>query len=136
MHLLFENIASYMLQFWLGKFFSNKRIQDNGDYILSQSQWTEIGKEMENIQKMIPTYFGRSPRNIVLHYNGYKAKEWEAWITLYSLPLLKGRMLEKHYQGWAYFVKAVRLCQKSTLTSQELDNIQLLFRSFYDYYET
>ncbi|CAI2200330.1 8537_t:CDS:2, partial [Funneliformis geosporum] len=37
--------------------------------------------------------------------------------------------------GWAYFVKAVRLCQKLTLTSQELSEIQFLFQSFYNYYE-
>ncbi|RIA78790.1 hypothetical protein C1645_842315 [Glomus cerebriforme] len=108
MHLIFENIASYMFQFWTGTFFPKNNNQNNGDYILSKDIWNEIG---------------------------YKAKEWAAWITIYSLPLLKGRMPERHYEGWAYFVKAVRLCQKFTLTYQELNNIQLLFQLFYNYYE-
>lgn len=135
MHLIFENIAGYMFQFWTGNFFSKNSNQNNGDYILSQTQWNEIGNEMNNNQKMIPTYLGRPPRNIVLHYNNYKAEEWAAWVTMYSLPLLKGRMPKRHYEGWAHFVKAVRLCQKSTLANEELDNIQLLFQLFYNYYE-
>lgn len=135
MHLIFENIASYMFQFWTGTFFPKNNNQNNGDYILSKDIWNEIGDEMHSIQKMIPTYFGRPPRNIILYHKGYKAKEWAAWITIYSLPLLKGRMPERHYEGWAYFVKAVRLCQKFTLTYQELNNIQLLFQLFYNYYE-
>lgn len=136
MHLIYENIANYMFQHWRGNFFRKNCYQNNGDYVLSQAQWNEIGSEMHSIRKMIPTCLGRPPRNIVLHHNGYKAEEWAAWVTMYSLPLLKGRMPERHYQGWAYFVKAVRLCQKLTLTDQELDNIKILFRSFYDYYET
>jgi hypothetical protein len=136
MHLIYENIASYIFQHWRGNFFKKGlNDQNNGDYVLSNAQWNEIGNEMHSIRKMIPTYLGRPPRNIVLYHNGYKAEEWAAWITMYSLPLLKGRMQERHYQGWAYFVKAVCLCKKLTLTDQELNNIRLLFRSFYDYYE-
>ena len=54
---------------------------------------------------------------------------------MFSLPLLKGRMPQKHYEGWATFVKAVCLCQKETLIAQDVNNIRLLFKSFYDYYE-
>jgi hypothetical protein len=71
----------------------------------------------------------------MLYYNGYKAEEWANWITMYSLPLLKGRMPQKHYEGWSKFVKAVRLCQKLILTSQDIDDIRSLFQSFYCYYE-
>jgi hypothetical protein len=54
---------------------------------------------------------------------------------MYSLLLLKGQMPQKHYKGWATFVKAVCLCQKETLIVQDVNNIRLLFKSFYDYYE-
>jgi len=71
----------------------------------------------------------------MLYHNGYKAEEWSTWITLYSLPLLKGRMPTKHYKEWANFVKAVHLCQKLTLTAQDVKDIRFLFYSFYIYYE-
>ncbi|CAI2191390.1 14160_t:CDS:2, partial [Funneliformis geosporum] len=85
-----------------------------------QAQLNEIGNEMHSIRKSLPTYLRSPPCNIVIHHNGYKAEEWAAWITMYFLPLLKGQILDRHYKGWVYFVKAVRLCQKLTLTSQEL----------------
>ncbi|CAI2194943.1 11516_t:CDS:2, partial [Funneliformis geosporum] len=68
MHLIYKNIADYMFQHWIGKFFKKDSNQDNG----------------------------RPPCNLVIHHNRYKAEEW------------------------ACFVKAVRLCQKLILTSQEL----------------
>ncbi|POG82352.1 hypothetical protein GLOIN_2v1447159, partial [Rhizophagus irregularis DAOM 181602=DAOM 197198] len=135
MHLIYENIAYYMFKLWTGTFFNDNSDQNIGDYILSQSEWKIIGEEMHQARKEFPTCFGRPPRNIVLYHKGYKAKEWAAWITMYSLPLLKGRMPQKHYKGWAKFVNAVRLCQKLSLTSQDINDIRFLFQSFYDYYE-
>ena len=135
MHLIYENIASYMFKLWTGNFFQKDSGQDNGDYVLDKSTWNEIGNEMHQVRKILPVYLGRSPRNIVLYHKGYKAEEWSTWITLYSLPLLKGRMPIRHYRKWANFVKAVRLCQKLTLTAQNIENIRLLFQSFYNYYE-
>lgn len=41
----------------------------------------------------------------------------------------------RHYKEWANFVKAIRLCQKSTLTAQNVEEIRFLFQSFYNYYE-
>lgn len=135
MHLIYENIASYMFKLWTGNFFRKDSGQDNGDYVLDKSIWNEIGNEMHNARKSLPAYLGRPPRNIVLHHNGYKAEEWSAWITLYSLPLLKGRMPIRHYIEWANFVKAVCLCQRLTLTAQNVEDIRFLFQSFYNYYE-
>jgi hypothetical protein len=123
MHLLYENIASYMFSHWTGTFFPKESNQNNGDYILNKTIWTEIGTEMHSVRKTIPTYLGRPSRNILLHHNGYKVEEWAAWITLYSLPLLKNRLPEKHYKGWANFVKAVRLCQKFILSRKDIDDI-------------
>lgn len=135
MHLIYENIAGNMFKLWTGNFFPKESGQDNGDYILSKNTWKEIGAKMHDQRKTLPISLGRPPRNIVLYSNGYKAEEWAAWITMYSLPLLKGRMPQKHYEGWATFVKAVSLCQKLILTVQDINNIRSLFKSFYDYYE-
>jgi hypothetical protein len=74
---------------------------------------------------------GRAPRNIVLHYRGYKAEEWASWITMFSLPLLKGRLPLKFYNGWSLFVKAVQLCQKKIITTHDLNNINNFLLKFY-----
>lgn len=134
MHLFYENIAPYMLKHWMGSFFKDSTLNDQ-PYVLSNKQWNEIGIEMEATRKSIPTDFGRPPRNIVLHYNGYKAEEWSSWITLYSLPLLKERLPEKYLKGWSYFVKAVRLCQKQTLSLHNQNEIRELLLKFYKHYE-
>jgi hypothetical protein len=134
MHLLYENITPYMLKHWMGSFFKDPDL-NNQPYVLNSKQWNEIGIEMEIARKSILTEFGRPPRNIVLHHNGYKAVEWASWITLYSLPLLKDRLPESYLKGWSLFVKAVQLCQKKTLSLQNQSEIKNLFLQFYMHYE-
>ncbi|EXX65559.1 hypothetical protein RirG_132090 [Rhizophagus irregularis DAOM 197198w] len=129
MHLFYENIALYMLKHWMGCFFKDSILNDQL-YVINNKQWTEIGIEMETIRKSIPTDFGRSPRNILHHHNGYKAEEWASWITLYSLPLLKDRSPEKYLKGWSFFVKAVQLCHDQ----EEIRKLLLLFYQHYKRY--
>ena len=135
MHLFYENIAPYMLKHWMGSFFIKDPTLNDQPYVLSNTQWNEIGVEMEAAKKSIPTDFGRPPRNIFLHHNGYKAEEWSAWITLYSLPLLKDRLSARYLKGWFFFVKAVQLCQKQRLSSHNQDEIRSLLLQFYKHYE-
>lgn len=123
-----------MLKHWMGCFFKDPALNDQ-PYVINNKQWTEIGIEMEAVRKSIPTDFGRPPRNILLHHNGYKAEEWASWITLYSLPLLKDRLPAKYLKGWSFFVKAVRLCQKRVLSLHDRDEIRKLLLLFYQHYE-
>ena len=37
--------------------------------------WNEIGNLMHKTRKTFPSYLGHPPRNIVYHYNDYKAEE-------------------------------------------------------------
>jgi hypothetical protein len=90
---------------------------------------------MDQIYKTIPTALGRSLYNIMLHHCEYKAEEWAGWITMYSLPLLKGYLPTKYYKGWSFFVQAVQLCQKKVITINELNNINILLLKFYIHYE-
>jgi len=134
MHLFYENITLYMLKHWMGCFFKDSSLNDQL-YVINNKQWIKIGIEMEAVRKSIPTDFGRPPRNIFLHHNGYKAEEWASWITLYSLPLLKDHLPEKYLKGWSFFVKAVRLCQKRVLSLHDQDEIRKLLLQFYQHYE-
>ena len=136
MHLMFENIAEYMFKHWIGRFFNkDHNSENNRPYVLSITIWNEIGNQMYSARKTIPSYLGRPPRDIVLHHAGYKAEEWSAWITMYSLPLLKNHLPSKYYEGWALFVKAVRLCKKLHLSNEDVSEIQMLLLAFYKHYE-
>jgi hypothetical protein len=134
MHLFYENVAPYMLKHWMGSFFKDHSLIKQ-PYEIDNKGWNDIGIEMEAARKSIPADFGRPPRSIAHHHNGYKAEEWSSWITLYSLPLLKDHLPELYLRGWAFFVRAVRLCQKRTLSSHDRDEIRRLLLQFYLHYE-
>ncbi|CAB4396114.1 unnamed protein product [Rhizophagus irregularis] len=83
----------------------------------------------------MPIEIGRPPRDIFKYHNGYKAVEWRNWIILFSLPLLKAYLDKRHLQGWANFVKAVKLCLKPEISEEQIDDVQNLLKKFSDYYE-
>lgn len=118
----------------MGTFFKDSTL-NNQPYTLNNKQWSEIGANMNAIKKSIPTEFGRPPRDIFHHHNGYKAEEWASWITLYSLPLLKDQLPSVYLKGWSFFVKAVRLCQKRKLSLHDQNEIRSLLLQFYNHYE-
>jgi len=88
MHLFFENVAPKMFKLWTGHFFKDDSL-NRTPFIIPNSSWEKISKQMQNNKKSMPLEFGRPPRNILKHNAGYKAEEWSNWITLYSIPLLK-----------------------------------------------
>ena len=47
---------------------------------------------MHSSRKQMPLEFGRPPRNIWKHHNGFKAAEWSNWIMMYSLPFLDKKL--------------------------------------------
>jgi hypothetical protein len=136
MHLLYENIPAYIFKHWYGCFYSNNNPSLNiNEYTLQKNVWTTIGQTMEQNRKSIPTSFGRPPRNIVNHHNGFKAEEWANWVVLYSMPLLKEYLPKKIMQGWSLFVTAVKLCQKRVISVGDVNEIQRLMLNFYKHYE-
>jgi len=134
MHLLYENIPQYMFKHWSGTFYKNQEDSTN-KYVISKNTWSEIGKRMQQSRKMMPIYFGRPPRDIFNHHDGFNAEEWANWITLYSLPLLKQHLPQRILNGWRLFIDLVRLCQKRIISDDNLKDIQDLSRAFYKYYE-
>jgi hypothetical protein len=121
MHLLFENVGRYLYSFqfslltldidilldlhrpltaqlmfdhWSGNFkyaaVDGKRWA--GPFVLNKATWEKVGMEMDALAQFIPADFGRPPRSIFRHHRGFKAEEWLHWVTLFSLPLLEGRL--------------------------------------------
>ncbi|GET53357.1 transposase domain-containing protein [Rhizophagus irregularis DAOM 181602=DAOM 197198] len=135
MHLFFENISINMFKHWSGTYFKDQSL-NNEQYVLNSQVWKQIGQIMHECRKQIPLEFGRSPRNIFKHHNGYKAVEWSDWITVYSIPFLLNKLSAKYLKGWAKFVQAVQKCLQFTLTSNDLDKVQQLLLEFYKHYES
>jgi hypothetical protein len=103
MHLFFENVSIQMFKHWTGNFFKNINLSDES-FILPNNMWKEIGESMHFSRKQIPLDFGRPPRNILKHHNGFKAAEWSSWVTMYSLPFLNKRLPELYVLYINYFI--------------------------------
>lgn len=95
MHLFFENISISIFKHWTGAFFNDQSLNSE-QYILNNQAWKQIGQIMHDCRKQIPLEFGRSPRNIYKHHNGFKAIEWSDWITIYSIPFLLNKLPAKY----------------------------------------
>jgi hypothetical protein len=91
MHLFFENVSINMYKHWSGKFFKYEKL-NNQAYIISNKDWGNIGQLMNSGRSHIPLEFGRPPRDISKHYNGFKAAEWSNWIVMYSVPFLQNKL--------------------------------------------
>lgn len=134
MHLFFENIARDIYKHWRGLFF-NDNSENQNEYTVQATTWNQIGQSMRTGRHCIPTIFGRPPRNIMLYSAGYKAEEWSRWISLYSIPLLKGHIKEKYLTFWYKFVEAVNICKKWSITKAEVEKVRKLLVEFYSHYE-
>ena len=96
--------------------------------------WMKMGilnvhnlEEIERMSSLIctPCSVGRLPMNILSNYGGFKAAQWQAWITIYSPVVLKGLIDDNHLKCWLLFVRACciltqRIVQKSDVITADL----------------
>ena len=97
MHLFFENIGKNMFLHWFDGF--NGSVKDE-PYTLPKQIWQQIGQELADLRRSIPTSFGKPPRNIAIYWRQFTAEEWRNWITIFSLPLLYNRLPLSYLKGW------------------------------------
>jgi hypothetical protein len=95
MHLYFENVATHMFRHWTGKYYPKNDERNLNKYTIPLKEWVEISKIMEASRPDMPPDIGRPPRSIIKYYARFKAVEWGNWITLFSLPLLRGRLPQR-----------------------------------------
>ena len=86
MHLMI-NVIKLMFMLWIGEV----RTSDDTvpGYLISPAKVQIIGEKMVRSSRGIPASMGHAPRNIAVHWRGFKAEEWKLWALLYSMPLLK-----------------------------------------------
>lgn len=98
--------------------------------ILTDTSLTEIDHRARLIK--VPSEVGRLPTNISSNYGGFKEDQWRAWITVYSLVILKGILPPSHFLCWMVFVRACwRLCQR-ILRKVDLVTADLLLLNFFE----
>ena len=128
MHLV-SNVTSLMYLHWSGKMVSI------ADYVIPDKVWTNIGNEQLQCRQTLPSAIVRTPRSIAVSHRSYKTKEWEHWLFIYSLPLLRGRLWNKAYAHWSMFVRAMYLLFQKEITHEEIDYAERLLEAWVRMYE-
>ncbi|GES88525.1 hypothetical protein GLOIN_2v1644898 [Rhizophagus clarus] len=82
--------------------------------------------------------FFKDDRDIALSgtcdgYQIFEQRTDDCWNVASSIG--KAYLDKRHLQGWAYFVKAVKLCLEPEISEEQIDDVQLLLKKFSDYYE-
>ena len=68
--------------------------------------------------------------NISSNYGGFKAVQWQTWITVYSPVVLKGLIPNGHLQRWLLFVRACSILSKQYLVESDVITADLLLLNF------
>ena len=129
MHLV-SNVAKMFWLLWTGNFKTYNGNTSLDKFILTKAQQETIGTELKRCRTTVPVSVSRHPRDISKNYGSFKATEWFEWITMYSLPLLTDKLPDYALSSWSFFVAGVRLLLKVSLTSTEIDQIQLYMNEF------
>ena len=129
MHLFYENLAPYMWRYLTGE--SPQGI--SAAFFLRGIE--QIGTDLLQSGKFVPSSFGRRPRNICTEFKRFKAEEWRSFVLLYSSPLFYERLMEKYFSGWKQFVMLCQLCSIPHPKREELKKIKICALKFYLHFE-
>lgn len=135
MHLFLLNIAKDVTYMWMGQF-TPDRLLPHSAYVLSGDDWADIELEMCAASSTVPTDMGQRPRDISKHHAGFKATEWSSWLLIYSVPLLKGRLLEPFLGHWKLYAHIFYLCSQTQFPIEQLPDLNRMIIEWISDYET
>ena len=84
MHNLFLGTGKHMIDIWIK------------NQYLENSHFVDIQRIVNNM--FVPSDVGRIPYKIQSGFAGFKADQFNLWITVYSIPSLFGVLPEDHLQ--------------------------------------
>ena len=92
---------------------------------------------LDKISKLIctPHSMGRLPINILSNYGGFKAAQWQAWISVYSPVVLKGIIPDNHLVCWLLFVRACCILTQRIVQRSDIITADLLLLNFCQKFE-
>ena len=116
MHNLFLGTGKHVFKLWikLG--------------ILDSHKLDDIDKKASKFK--VPNSIGRLPINIASNYGGFKAAQWQTWITVYSPVILKGIIPDDHLQCWLLYVRACTILSQRILRESDIVTADLLLLTF------
>ena len=98
-----------------------QNIIDDKDLPLIQSHVNTI---------VVPPNIGRIPRKIVSAFPSLTADEWKNWACLYSIIALHDVLPKEHFECWRLLALACRYLCKWSLTSNDIEIIDMLLIKF------
>lgn len=116
MHNLFLGTGKHMFKVWLK------------EGILSMAGLEELDRRANTFQ--VPHSTGRLPVNIASNYGGFKAAQWQVWITVYSPVILKGLIPDNHLRCWLLFVRACTILSQRIVRKDDVVTADLLLLNF------
>ena len=135
MHCVLLNITPLLFRLWIGKVPGIDNENNKPAYRLSSKDLSSIGDTLVNAISTTPAALGHAPRSISKHYNGFKAAEWKAWLTLYGTPCLRPYLPDEYLQNFVVLGHLFTLATKQQLSQSEVDLIEGLCTSFLQSYE-
>ena len=133
MHLIFENVIRTLYKLWHGEFF--KHDSETPDIRISDAVWSRIGHDMESSRKLIPTSFGRAPRDINKYNRSFKAEEWCSFLLSYSPVLLRGALSPQLYEHYIKLVTAIEISIDYDISYDDIQQVKTLLKEFVHDYE-
>ena len=131
MHLLFINIPKFKFHLWSS--FETEGLQE--DYKLNRRCLKEISEDLQREAFHLPHAFGRKLRDIKKCSGSFKAEEWKLWVLRYSLPLLKGRLPKKHWDGWGNYVRLRAICVQKVVSYDHVEELRRCAIEYFLHYQ-
>ena len=134
MHLLFKNVVKNLIYMWMGKFKGLDARRE--DYIIPQVIWKEIGKEIVNAVKDIPSAFVQALGNIAEDSSYFTAEGWAFWFMYLAPILLQGRFQkEVYYDHLCKLADIIKICIRFSLKHEEIDALEVHIAAWVKEYE-
>ncbi|KIJ33704.1 hypothetical protein M422DRAFT_104693, partial [Sphaerobolus stellatus SS14] len=121
MHLM-ENLMENMVSRWTGSFKAFGA--GAGEYEITKPVWERIGETTLNLNKTIPSAFGRRLMNIAEDRSYFTAEAWLVWTTLLAPELLQGRLETRFYNHTLQLVDLIRRTMSFDYTYEELRELR------------
>lgn len=136
MHCVLQNITPTLYKIWNRTKLEVDHCGDSREpYYLDAKVLEIISSSLEAARPDIPTYLGHAPRRISNHYNGFKAAEWEAWLTLFGVPLLDQHLDEDYVANFRTLGRFYSLATRHSIPYAETANVANLAEDFVHSYE-
>ena len=139
MHLVLQNITPTLFKLWnRTKLAVDKSSHANFQvrrYHLDDEAVETISSALSDARANIPTYLGHAPRRIDNHHKGYKAAEWEAWLTLFGVPLLDQRLDDQCVDNFRILSRIYTIATQHSIALADVGVLDALVVQFVRSYE-